>query len=155
MPELKKTYQLKITVEQFLNACSKNEIKEIDLILGTYLNSSVNKKDVFNFEERLEYLLFPGEILEARNKLKMIPLWHQKAFIGFLGMGYTLGSAFEALEIVNEIEVCSSVPADEVIELMKYFSKLEKVRLKSLVNKPQMLALNPENPMNSDKSEVG
>ena len=35
MPKLQKQFTLEITVEQFLNACSVNELKELDLLLSS------------------------------------------------------------------------------------------------------------------------
>ena len=37
MPKLNKSFHLEITVEQFLNACSLLELREIDLLIGDYL----------------------------------------------------------------------------------------------------------------------
>ena len=153
MPEITKTYQLKITVEQFLNACSKIELREIDFLLGRFLSPAKFEKENSSFDENLKLILFPGEILASKERIVSLADYHKKAFIEFLKAGYSVDAAFDAIEIIEEIETISSVSADEVVSLMKYFSKVEKVRLKSLVKKTQTLLVNPVNPMNSGKSQ--
>lgn len=37
MPKIQKQFHLELTVEQFLNACSLLELREIDLLIGDYL----------------------------------------------------------------------------------------------------------------------
>jgi hypothetical protein len=156
MPELTKTYQLNITVEQFLKACSNNELQEIDLLLAGYLNP---KKEMFLRNEDLKYI---GELKCLINMLdfnkhilniKKIPFFLRKVFLDFLKLGYSLDEAMDAVNVVNEMTSHSSISADEVVFLMKFFSRLEKIRIQSLVKKPQALLLNPVIPTNSEKSD--
>ena len=150
MPEITKTYQLKITVEQFLNASSNTELREVDFLLGRYLSPAKFENINSSFVEKLNSVLFPGEILASKERITLLADYHKNAFIEFLKSGYSLDAAFEVIEIIQEIESISSVSADEVVSLMKFFSRLEKVRLTSLVKKPQSLLLNP---MESEKSD--
>lgn len=149
MPELTKTYQLKITVEQFLNSCSDTELKEIDLLLGGYLNPPAldNKELCINVGELLKKRVFISEIqaytnpIEFQNYadilLRVFPEL-RKVLIDFLKAGFSLAEALEALDVINEMADNTTVSPDEVLELMKYFSRLEKIRLQSLVKKPQL-----------------
>ena len=146
MPELTKTYQLKITVEQFLNACSDIELKEIDLLLGGYLNppAIVPGEPMGSRIERDTFILeiqSLTNVLEYRNynfAIKRIPTYLRKVFTDLLRMGFSLEKSFEALEVVMEMIDNTTVSPDEVLELMKYFSRIEKIRLQSLVKKPQI-----------------
>lgn len=40
MPKLQKSFELVITPEQFLNACSLLELKEVELLLDSYLRKA-------------------------------------------------------------------------------------------------------------------
>lgn len=44
MPNLQKVFQLDISVEQFVNACSQTELQELDLLLSARLQNSTHDK---------------------------------------------------------------------------------------------------------------
>lgn len=52
MPNITKHFHIDITPEQFLNACSREELQELDLLLNLYLNP-VFKKAHQQLEEAL------------------------------------------------------------------------------------------------------
>jgi hypothetical protein len=58
MPKLSKSFHLEITVEQFLNACSASELKELDLLLSSpryqyKMNGVIQNLDPLPFQTAL------------------------------------------------------------------------------------------------------
>jgi hypothetical protein len=44
MPKLNKSFHLEISVEQFLNACSLLELREVELLLDTHIRRAEEKQ---------------------------------------------------------------------------------------------------------------
>ncbi|MFN3803231.1 hypothetical protein, partial [Belliella pelovolcani] len=70
MPTLNKQYQLTITVEQFLNACSNTELHELDLLLssGRYQNRMQEHPEEEDEEDAKHY----DTLIESRKALTVV-----------------------------------------------------------------------------------
>ena len=118
MPTLNKNYTLEITPEQFLNACSRNELIETGLLLDS---PAIQRK------------VTDDDIQDSHNL--------SAEFVNQVNSMFRSDS-LEAERILFEITSKSRLQDFEVIGLMPLFQKLERLRIKSLVKCPQNLPLN-------------
>ncbi|MFY0481434.1 hypothetical protein ACI6PS_02415 [Flavobacterium sp. PLA-1-15] len=137
MPELNKYFKLEITPEQFLNACSSNELQETDLLLNrsefqikmgrNYRNSdnSDGPRPVLIPHDRPNSILNQMSIVFPQNKV-------------------------EASNIIAKIVELVNLSPSDIITLMPEFQKLERLRIKSLVSSPQIIPEISDNFNNSD-----
>lgn len=129
MPTLIKTFDLTVTPEQFLNACSANEIQELHLLLQS-------KR-------------FDSSFSEYSEELQEIPMIYNKEFSESVKAGTEFKYLYdqcvklfgdnpeEVLNIINQIKDESKMCHMKVIPMMPHFKKLEALRVKHLVAKPQ------------------
>ena len=120
MPILNKNYTLEITPEQFLNACSRNELIETGLLLDS---PGIQRKVAQDDIQDSNYV---------------------SAEVGNQAHTMFKSDSLEAEKILFEITSKSRLQYLEVIALMPLFQKLERLRIKSLVRCPQHLPINTE-----------
>ena len=135
--------ETEIKVLTFLQACSKEELQEVDLHLSSYLNKKPDPKyfenNVENFYRSLDGIA-TGEILEQALKFaKKLEAHNLNAFLSLLEKGFMPQEASAAMEIIDRICTKSALTPVEVTNLMRDFDGLENLRKISLVKKPQLI----------------
>jgi hypothetical protein len=121
MPSLNKQYTLEITPEQFLNACSRNELIETGLLLDSpAIQRKVSDHDDVNVGPRPVLIRHDRSISILAQMTKVFPL-----------------NSVQASAIVAEIVELVNLSPSDVLTLMPHFQKLERLRIKSLVQSPQ------------------
>lgn len=152
MPELNKNFKLEITPEQFLNACSDTELQEIDLLLNRTeyqekMGRNYRNSDNSGISDKLKMYMAESDPAPSY-PIGYFP--NKKLLIGadLVKVENLFGAnKDEALNVMIDMSVNSSLPMNEIPELMRYFQKLERLRMKNLVSSPQII------PGNSDNSE--
>jgi hypothetical protein len=129
MPTLNIPQTIDISPERYINACSKTEIFELNILLASPRFSAPQMGD----ED-------PGQWLTAEQFRKVL----NAGGYGTVAERHKLGAIFsdnqdEALKIMDDISAIVTLSAAEILQLMKPFQALEKLRIKSLVKLPQAL----------------
>lgn len=145
MPTLTKQYTLEITPEQYLKACSSNELQEISLILDTHVRMKSNSSRSFarhfeQFHTDVRKIVPSADYEMAKSELVSIKSHYRMAFLDFLTIGFTMASALKALEFVNEICENTTMSPGQIVSSMRSFQNLENQRKISLVMKAQLIA---------------
>lgn len=149
MPQINFSNNIDITPEKFLRACSDTELQEVKLLLHKDIAANYTSKERRNFMEfpdKVRQFLSHDFYYQNLDKIKQLRPYEQGTFIDFLkccGEEFV----FEALEQARKISRESSLQVCDVLPLLKDFVYLEKVRLKSLAKRPQLL--NSDNSGNS------
>lgn len=142
MPQIIQTNTLDITVEKFLQACSKTELQEIDLLLSSYLKKEPVQNVKVSFEAFFKTLKenTTPEVYEEIRKLYVgVNPRNFDVFIQLVKQGFIPTAVFAAMEIIDRICTKSVLDPLEVVNLMRDFDGLENLRKISLVKKPQLI----------------
>lgn len=145
MPTINQTNRIDITVEKFLQACSKTELQEIDLLLSGYINQpkKENFKDsLAQLHQDVRELVLPADYEDLKAYLYKIKPLNRKAFIMLLKMGFIPSAALAALEVIDRICTKSVLTPLDCVNLIRDFDGLENLRKISLVKKPQLITKN-------------
>lgn len=143
MPTITQTNTIDITVEKFLQACSKTELHEIDLLLSSYLKEKPTaakyQTTLELFFKNLKEITTPEMYEEIKQRYIGINPRNFDVFILLIKMGYIPEAAFKAMEIIDRISTKSVLAPLDVVNLMRDFDGLENLRKISLVKKPQLI----------------
>lgn len=136
MPTLNKQFSLAVTPEQFINACSDNEIRELHLLLNSKRFDSCFPEDLSSSGKCLQ---IPENYQAKISKQGIIGMQSSIEFqIVFDQCVKLFGEdPQEAIKVISDIVVLTGMPASKIIPGMPLFKNLEALRVKHLVQKPQ------------------
>jgi len=128
MPTINSTHTIDISPERYINACSDNEVRELAILLNSKRFDRIFPGDSGNSDDFRKIPTLSGSLLlesgaNDRDYIRCTLLFGD--------------DPKEAMIIIGEIADQLAISVSQLLDMMPVFKRLEGLRLKNLVAKPQ------------------